>query len=153
MGDVFFYHLTASPLEALLPSLLAKSRSEGWRVVVRGKDDETLNWLDETLWLKQEGFAPHGRAGSGFDADQPVLLTSSEELPNKPDCLVSIYGAPIEASEVEAMTRSMVIFDGNSDAAVEFARGQWKDLTGAGCPAQYWSQATGKWEMKAKHPS
>ena len=33
---------------------------------------------------------------------------------------------------------------------VDIARGQWKALTGAGAKAKYWSQAAGRWEMKAE---
>ena len=34
--------------------------------------------------------------------------------------------------------------------AVEAARDQWRAVTGAGCKAQYWSQESGTWEMKAE---
>jgi DNA polymerase-3 subunit chi len=48
------------------------------------------------------------------------------------------------------MERVCILFDGNDDAAVQVARGQWKALTGAGCAAQYWSEAGGRWEKKAE---
>ncbi|PIE06694.1 MAG: DNA polymerase III subunit chi [Rhodobacterales bacterium] len=165
MGEVFFYHLTRSPLEEALPVLLGKALGAGWRVVVRGTEPGHLDWLDQRLWLgPEEGFLPHGRAGGPHDADQPVLLATGAEIGpemvngapegaemiNGANCLVSVDGAEISAGEVAAMARAMVLFDGNDAAAVEVARGQWRALTGAGAKAKYWSQASGRWEMKAE---
>jgi DNA polymerase-3 subunit chi len=42
------------------------------------------------------------------------------------------------------------VFDGNDPEALDIARGQWKTLKDAGASAQYWSQADGRWEMKAE---
>lgn len=149
MGAVWFYHLTRRPLEATLPMLLDKSRAAGWHVVVRGTDPGRIDWLDEKLWLSPaESFLPHARAGGDFDADQPVLLTAGEEMTNRPACLMAIDGAPVGADEVKALERTCILFDGNDQAALAHARGQWKALTDAGCPAAYWSEESGKWEMK-----
>lgn len=154
MGAALFYHLTRRPLEATLPMLLEKSRAAGWRVVVRGTDAGRMRWLDETLWLGAEDrFLPHGLAGSGFDADQPVLLTTAADSPNNPACLMTIDGATVSPDEARALERVCVLFDGDDPAAVETARGQWRALTGAGLPAQYWSEESGHWAMKAEHPA
>ena len=151
MGDAYFYHMIRSPLEETLPALLGKALDAGWRVVVRGSDEARLDWLDQRLWLgPDDGFLPHGRAGGPHDADQPVLLTSGADVPNGAACLVSVDGAEIQADEVAAATRAMVLFDGNDPAAVEMARGQWRALTAAGAKAKYWSQESGRWEMKAE---
>ena len=42
MGVAYFYHLTRQPLEVTLPMLLGKSLAAGWRVVVRGTDQQHL---------------------------------------------------------------------------------------------------------------
>ena len=47
MGEVYFYHLTRAPLEATLPTLLARARGAGWRVAVRGTEQARLDWLDQ----------------------------------------------------------------------------------------------------------
>ncbi|MBK5932821.1 DNA polymerase III chi subunit [Rhodovulum imhoffii] len=148
MGAAFFYHLTRRPLEAALPVLLEKSLENGWRVVVRGTDDARLTFLDEKLWMG-DGFLPHGRAGSGFDADQPVLLTLAPDIPNGAACLMAVDGAAISTEEARTLERVCILFDGNDAAAVEKARGQWRHLTGAGVHAQYWSEESGRWEKKA----
>ncbi|MFU8776610.1 MAG: DNA polymerase III subunit chi [Roseovarius sp.] len=151
MGAVYFYHLTRQPLEATLPMLLEKSLGAGWRVAVRGRDAARLAWLDERLWLgPEDGFLPHGIAGGPHDADQPVLLTTQTAHPNDAACLMAIDGAEVSGDEVQTMERVCILFDGNDDAAVQVARGQWKALTGAGCAAQYWSEAGGRWEKKAE---
>ncbi|TNF64229.1 MAG: DNA polymerase III subunit chi [Rhodobacteraceae bacterium] len=151
MGEAYFYHLTRQPLEATLPMLLERARGAGWRVVVRGRDAVRLAWLDERLWLgPKEGFLPHGLAGGPHDALQPVLLTTDASRANDPACLMSIDGADVSPGEVHEMQRVCVLFDGNDATAVQRARDQWKALTGAGCPATYWSEESGKWEMKAR---
>ena len=113
----------------------------------RGAD--RLDWLDEKLWLG-EGFLPHGRAGGEFDADQPVLLTTSAEAPNGAVCLMAVDGADVTPEEVGSLERSCILFDGNDGNAVEAARDQWRKLTEAGCSAQYWSQESGRWAKKAE---
>ncbi|WP_296763596.1 DNA polymerase III subunit chi [Sediminimonas sp.] len=153
MGEAYFYHLTRAPLESTLPMLLDKARAAGWRVLVRGRERAWIEWLDEKLWLgPDDAFLPHGIAGAAHDADQPVLLSTDAPgaVPaNGAACLMAVDGAPVTPGEVAEMARVCVLFDGNDPAAVEQARAQWKELTDAGCNAQYWSEETGKWEKKA----
>lgn len=151
MGAAYFYHLTRRPMEATLPMLLEKARGAGWRIAVRGVDPERMDWLDQKLWLgPEEGFLPHGLAGGDHDARQPILLTTSPDAANTPNCVMTIDGAEIGAEEVQALGRVCVLFDGNDEDALQRARGQWKALTDAGCSAQYWSEESGKWEKKAE---
>jgi DNA polymerase-3 subunit chi len=151
MGEVWFYHLTDTPLETTLPSLLGRAMGAGWRVAVRGTDAERLRWLDERLWLgPKEEFLPHGIAGGDFDSDQPVLLTTSTDRPNGAACVMAVDGAEVTGAEVGDLARAMILFDGNDPAAVEAARDQWRRLTGAGARAQYWAEAGGRWSKKAE---
>ena len=150
-----FYHLTRDPPEALLPLLIAKSREIGLTVVLRGTDAGRMDRLDSHLW-HLEGFLPHGRAGGAQDAMQPVLLTHDAtpvaHLPNKPGCLAALDGAPVDPAEAAALDRLCILFDGQDETAVSHARGQWRALTSAGIPAEYWSQQSGRWTCQAKHP-
>ena len=151
MGEAYFYHLTTEPLERALPKLLVAARKAGWRVVVRGRDAGRLDWLDEKLWLvPDDPFLAHGRAGGEHDADQPILLTDRMESPNAADCLMSVDGAQLSSEDVGAHTRTCVIFDGNDPSAVEGARNQWRSVTEGGHVAKYWSQETGRWQLKAE---
>lgn len=150
-GEVLFYHLTRRPLDGVLPELLERSVARGWRVQVRGRDAARLDWLDQKLWQgSDDGFLPHGMAGGAHDAMQPVLLTVSTENANDFQCLMAIDGADVAPGEVARLERACILFDGNDPTALEVARGQWKALVEAGCAAKYWSEESGRWEMKAQ---
>ena len=152
MGAAYFYHLTRAPLEVTLPMLLDKARGAGWRVAVRGVDAARMDRLDEVLWAAggSDAFLPHGRAGQPHEADQPILLTTLSDMPNGATCLMAVDGAEIAPDEVTALDRVCVLFDGNDESAITHARVQWKMLTDAGCAAQYWSEASGRWEKMAE---
>ena len=151
MGAAYFYHLTTASMEQTLPMLLEKSRVAGWVIEVRGTDAGVMDRLDQMLWQgPPEAFLPHGKAGGDHDADQPILLTMGEGAANAPTCVMSVGGADVTPDEVQASERVCVIFDGHDGDAVAKARVQWKTLTDAGCSAQYWSQESGRWEMKAE---
>lgn len=148
MGNALFYHLTRSPTEQLVPSLIARSRQAGWRVELRGTDPDRMARLDELLW-EGEGFLPHGLAGGPHDDLQPVLLTvAGQGGPVAADCLIAIDGAGVDPAEHSQAQRICIVFDGNDHVAVERARDQWRSLTGAGVVAEYWSEAAGRWERK-----
>ena len=155
MAVARFYHLTRDPVEALLPMLIGKAQEIGLAVALRGVEPERMEALDRVLWLG-EGFLPHGLAGGPHDADQPCLLTcdtrAAPELPNRPGCLITLDGAELDPAEAQALDRLCVVFDGMDDNAVARAREQWRQLTGAGVSAEYWSRESGRWECKAKHP-
>lgn len=151
MGAAYFYHLTRHPLEVTLPMLLGKALAAGWRVELRGRDADRMDWLDQRLWLgPEDGFLPHGQAGGPHDAHQPVLLTTAASGANGAACVMSVDGAEVAAEEVARLERVCVIFDGNDAAALDRARAQWKTLTQAGAAAQYWSEESGRWEKKAE---
>lgn len=152
MGAVYFYHLTRAPVEHTLPLLLGKARGAGWRVAVRGRDEAQLRRFDDLLWQgAAESFLPHGLWDGPQPADQPVLLVlEGQEAVNAPDCLMTLDSAEATAAEAQALARVCIIFDGNNPTAVENARHQWKSLTSSGVSAQYWSEESGRWEMKAQ---
>ena len=145
--SVFFYHLTRSPLERALPALLSRALGQGWRVALRAPEDR-LEELDDMLWrVPEDGFLPHGREGTGRDERHPVLLTTGG--PDGRECLVAACGAGLEPGESGEVERAMLVFDGRDVDQLAAARTRWKDITGAGVEAQYWSEESGKWERKA----
>ena len=153
MGAAYFYHLTRQPLEQALPRLLELSLARGWRVALRGRQERRMDWLDQKLWLgDDQGFLPHGLAGGPHDALQPVLLTTTPDRPNAAACVMSVDGAEITPDEVRSLERCCILFDGGDATALERARAQWRDLTAAGCAAQYWSDESGSWQKKSERP-
>lgn len=150
MAEVFFYHLTRSPLEQVLPDLLELCLRRDWRVCVRGADEQRLSWLDDRIWMhRDEAFLPHGRQGGPHDALQPILLTTGAAA-NLADVLMLIDGSRPDLAEIAEFERVCILFDGNSDGAVNAARGDWKTVAEANVPAQYWAQDDGKWLKKAE---
>lgn len=152
MGAALFYHLTRTPADRMVPTLIGKCQAQGWRIELRGTDAARMAALDEQLW-QGDGFMAHGLAGGPHDARQPVLLTVADgEAPaaaNDPACVITLDGAAVQAAECGALERVCILFDGNDERAVEQARGQWRALAAAGVAAEYWSEGSGKWEKKA----
>ncbi len=146
MTDVGFYHLTATPFERALPRLLEKVLGAGARAVVLAGSNARIESLDTALWVYDpESFLPHGTAGAGNPANQPVYLTAREENPNGAAILVLIDG--IEAEFLSTFERR---FDGTDEAAVAAARERWNARKAAGDALTYWKQAPdGRWEKEA----
>ncbi|MEM1345791.1 MAG: DNA polymerase III subunit chi [Pseudomonadota bacterium] len=156
MSEIRFYHLTERPLETVLPTMLEKCLERGWRAVVRVGTPERLGELDTFLWTyASEGFLPHGAAGddlAGTGADQPVWLTTGEELPNAPDTLFLVQGAQGTPDLYTRFTTTALIFDGHDKDAVAQARDQWRGVCSVGLKAVYWAQdARGAWLRKAEN--
>jgi DNA polymerase-3 subunit chi len=151
MPEVFFYHLTNSSLGQMLPRVLDRTLQNNWRVLVRSGDAEMLARLDAQLWGGNSSqFLPHGVSGGQYDGDQPVLLTMNDANPNAAKALILVHGAKTTVQEVAKFERVSLVFNGNDAAALDKARKDWKQLTDAGVAAKYWSQASGRWEMKAE---
>ena len=148
---VDFYQLSRDPVDVTVAKLARKVLQAGERLVVVSGDDAQRTHLSQVLW--QQGgaaFLANGMAGGAHEARQPILLTTGADSPNDPHCIMTIDGAEVAAEEVQRLDRVCVLFDGNDEAALQTARGQWKALTDAGCSAQYWSEESGRWEKKAE---
>ncbi len=151
MGKAMFYHLTRNPLEVTARNLLTRAYAQGLRVRIRGHDPARLDWLDQALWQGDKaGFLPHGIAGRGHDADQPILLTTQDHDPNGAQILMLIDNAEAAPDVVADLERLWVLFDGNDPDSLSQARAQWKAMAAAGVTAEYWSEDSGRWEMKAQ---
>ncbi|MFN4153259.1 MAG: DNA polymerase III subunit chi [Paracoccaceae bacterium] len=150
MGIVMFYHLTRSTAEQTARVLITRARGQGWNLMIRGTGVAELNRLDARLWTAPaEGFLPHGLAGGPHDARQPVLLGTGP-VTNGAKGLLLIDGAEVDPFEAQGLERVWVLFDAANPDRLSQARNQWKRLTDAGLPAQYWSEESGKWEKKAE---
>lgn len=151
MGKALFYHLTQSPLEATVANLCSRALAAGWRVAIRGRDPAMLERLDTALWCDDKAsFLPHGIAGGPHDADQPVLLTLAQDAPNQPKALMAVDRAEFQPEEVAGVERLWLLFDASDDTAMTHARAQWKRMVAAGVAAEYWTDESGRWQMKAQ---
>lgn len=145
-----FYHLTRSTPQETMATILPRALSAGWKVMLRGTDEQALTALDTALWIHpDDGFLPHGLEGGPHDADQPILLGQGA-IANAAEGLMLIDGAETTPSEAEALQRVWVLFNGADEAALNGARRLWTTLTSAGLAAQYWSEESGRWEKKTE---
>jgi DNA polymerase III subunit chi len=153
--EVWFYHLQRQPLEQVLPVLLEKSLERNWRVTIQAMSEERLDVLDQWLWTYAEGsFLAHGCHRDGDAEMQPVFLTTGPENPNHAPVRLFIDGASavplLEGSEAGDYQRVILLFDGNHEEELGFARDEWRRLKSAGCDLSYWQQsAAGRWEKQA----
>jgi DNA polymerase III subunit chi len=149
MTEVLFYHLEQRSLEAVLPMLLEKCLERDWKVVVQGGAPERIEAVDGLLWTyRDDSFLPHGCISDGDVALQPIYLTTGSDNPNEASVRFLIDGAePPDLAEYE---RAIFIFNGRDADAVDQARLQWKQASGAGHEVTYWQQnEAGRWERKA----
>jgi DNA polymerase-3 subunit chi len=149
LAEVLFYHLERQPLEAVLPSLLERTLERNWRAVVQAGSEERLEALDTSLWTYAEAsFLAHGTKKDGFAADQPIYLTTGDDVPNGAGVKFLVDGA--EATSFSGFVRIVYLFDGHDADATARARRQWQAAKDAGCQVTYWRQSdTGRWEKKA----
>ena len=150
MTEVLFYHLKGQTLEQVLPSLLQRSLERGWRVVVQASSEERVEALDAHLWTwRDDAFLPHGTWRDAEAAEQPVVLTVSEDNPNGATVrfLVEGAGMPDDAS---AYQRVVLVFDGEDSDAVQTARRHFSAAKGAGFDVTYWlPDENGRWQRQA----
>ena len=136
---VDFYHLTASPLERVLPSIAEKVVAGGGRLLVVA-EGELLERLDDLLWsYAKDSFLPHGRERA---PSQPVLLSPVPEPANGATSIALADGR--WRDEALGFARAFYFFDNDSR---DSAREAWRALKGRPeVEARYWKQdERGKW--------
>ena len=134
---VDFYHLSASPLERVLPSICEKVLAGQGRLLVVA-DEALLGSLDEQLWTyAPDSFLPHGREGE----NQPVLLAPEPVAANGARNVALADGVWRE----EALSFDRAFYFFGSESLVE-ARAAWRALKGRdGVESRYWKQVDGRW--------
>jgi DNA polymerase-3 subunit chi len=134
---VDFYHLTASPLERVLPSICEKVLAGGGRLLVVAEEG-LLATLDEQLWTyAPDSFLPHGLEGE----NQPVLLLPEPVAANGARNVALADGVWRD----EALTFDRAFYFFGSDS-LDAARGAWRALKGRDeVESRYWKQVDGRW--------
>ena len=144
--QVDFYQLGHTPLEQVVASLARKLLSEEARLLVVASDDVLLAKLDRMLWEQEPtSFLPHGIAGAGDGARQPILLSPTTDAPNLARNVVIADGEWRDAAL--GFDRAFHLF---GEDTIEAARLAWKLLSGReGVERRYWAQEDGRWVQKA----
>ncbi len=138
-----FYHLTARPLEKVLPSICEKLASGGERLLIVAEEGQ-VDALDRDLWsYAPESFLPHAAAGGARDADQPILIAASAAPAANGARNVAIADG-LWRDEALAFDRIFYFFD---SARIDQARTSWRALKDqAGAERHYWKQdENGRW--------
>ena len=151
MTETLFYHLERRTLEDVLPGMVEKSLSRGWRALIRTDSAERSDALDTLLWTYDDhSFLPHAQMGDGEAAMQPVLITMEDGNPNRADIFFYVGGAaPGAWDTVPGLARIVMLFDGRDGAALDGARAAWKDARAAGHDVTYWKESpSGKFEKQ-----
>jgi len=149
LTEYWFYHLKVSPLEAVLPDLLEKTRARGWRTLLRVPQPH-LKELDNFLWtFRDDAFLPHGRDDEPLADSHPILLSHTAPDSRGFDCVFCLEG--IENLEISPRTtRCIIIIDGRRENSIQSARRDWKHLKEQGAAISYWQQNDrGRWEKRA----
>jgi DNA polymerase-3 subunit chi len=144
--QVDFYHLTAAPLDRVLPRVAERVLAEGGRLLIVA-DEARLPALDRLLWAyRPDSFLPHACAGGENDAAQPILLSPQPETANRAGNIALADGIWRDAAL--AFDRVFHFFD--EERIVE-ARQAWKALAEReGVERRYWKQSeSGGWEQLA----
>lgn len=145
--QVDFYHLTARPVEAVLPRIADRLLESGARLLVVSADAGQRERIDGALWTQdKESFLPHGLAGGDNDAEQPVLIAEDVLAANGARHVALIDG--MWRDEVLDFERAFHFFD---EASIAAARAAWRALSGReGIEPRYWKQSEqGRWERVA----
>jgi len=142
-----FHHLERRRLAEALPALLEAALGEGARVVVQATSREARDALNERLWTyREDSFLPHGTAGDGDPAEQPVYLTDGDETPNGAGLRVLLGPADAARFVGAACERIVVLFEARDEETLAAARAAWKALSGAGAAPSYWREGDeGEW--------
>src|SRR5262249_28159427 len=142
MTETLFYHLERRALEEVLPGLVEKSLERGWRAVIRTDSAERSEALDNLLWTyDDQSLLAHAQSGDGEAAGQPVLITVEDENPNGAKILFCVGGAtPADwgGTNLSALARIVLLFDGRDSAALAAARDAWKSAKASGHDVTYW---------------
>jgi DNA polymerase-3 subunit chi len=136
---VDFYHLSASPLERVLPAICERVLASGERLLVVA-DEGMIPGIDEQLWAyAKDSFLPHGTARA---EKQSILLSSEPVAANGATHVALADGRWRE--EALGFARTFYFFDSE---CLDDARAVWRALkTNAEAEPRYWKQdERGKW--------
>ena len=143
--QVDFYHLTIKPLDRVLPQIAEKVLAAGDRLVIVAGDEDQRRHLDRLLWtFSPDSFLPHGCAGAGDDAAQPILLAPNVTAANAARNVALVDGVWRDAAL--GFDRAFHFFD---EGSLREARLAWKALADRdGVERRYWKQNdAGRWEQ------
>ena len=149
MAEVWFYHLERRSASQELPGLLMRGLARDLRMAIVTTTTDRVRELSQQLWsLEDTAFLPHGFEGEPFPETQPVYVCTDDQPPNGASFRFYVDGTgPVT---LEGLERATILFDGNSEEAVQAARQQWRSLKPLASAVKYWRQnEEGRWVDQA----
>lgn len=139
---VDFYQLGTEAAERTVPLLAAKVRQAGEKLLVVSREETQLRAVSSALWAEAgEEFLAHGFAGEPHAARQPILLGPDCDAANGARMVMFADGQ--WRDEGTAFSRAFLLF---GDAAIEGARGAWRQLGNAeDVERRFWKLENGRW--------
>lgn len=146
--QINFYQLSTTPMEKALPRLLEKAISSGKRVILLIPEAEKMEEYNKLLWsYGSKSFLPHGSKNDNYKDQQPIYLTTSDEVPNEASILALI--SDIRPTHIDKFEKCLYLFDGESEQETKKARQRWAEYKKEGYILAYWQQdLSGKWQEK-----
>ena len=146
--QVDFYHLTARPLERVLPAIAERVLATGGRLLIVAEGEAQRGQLDRLLWTySADSFLPHAEArGDDGDRAQPVLIAADVDAANGARHIALVDGR--WRDDALDFDRAFHLFD---EGSIRDARAAWKTLGGRErIERRYWKQnEAGRWEQAA----
>ena len=143
MPQVDFYHLTARPLDDVLPRLAERVLDSGERLLILAGEETLRRHLDALLWSwSPTSFLAHGLAGEGGETGQPILLSAEVEPANG---AANVFLADGRWRDEALAFKWSFLFFGSGE--LDGARAAWRTLGGRPEVARrYWKQDdAGRW--------
>jgi DNA polymerase-3 subunit chi len=139
---VDFYHLTRDPAEKLVPMLAGKSLDVGKKLLLISQDETRCAALSRALWSAEPAsFLAHDFAGSGRQADQPILISDHCTPENGATYIILADG--LWRDEALGFERAFFLFTAGQ---LDHARTVWRQLTASDvADPRYWKQDGGRW--------
>lgn len=157
-GNVAFYHAageTPGAIDDLLPALLEKAVSAGFKVQVVAATPDRVRRLDERLWTYDAAaFLPHAPLADAHAPRAPIVLRHVSDGAAEEGIHLVLAGAEeMLPPAAPATPRLLYVFDSHP-GRLATAREQWKRLKGMGYTMAYWQQTEGPggklgWQQKA----
>ena len=124
--------------------MAAELHGQGLRLLIRVGSEPRLRALDQALWTYEPGsFLPHGAAGDGQEAEQPILLTTGDDNPNAASVVLAVDDC--SAVPDEGFQRLEYLFDRNDSAGRDAARNRWREWRERGIEPIYWEADAQGW--------
>ncbi len=123
--------------KAQVPAAIAAARvaafhhRAGRRVLIRARDQAQAGELDQALWsFDQDSFLPHALAGGPDQAEEPVLISTGGDNPNR--ARVLILARAEESPPVEEFDHLVQLLPAGEGPELDCCRRAYKALMAGG---------------------